>query len=519
MSFLHLFITLLLNLVFAHAARILAVFPVPSISHQVVFRPLVQELAKRGHEVVVITTDPAFPKGQAPTNLTEIDVHDMSYSTWTEFVAKSTGKSNDQYDQIKTALDLFTIIVEKQIQNAEVQKILKDKSKTFDLLLLEACVRQALGFSYVYKVPVIQVSSLGPVFDNYKSVGGPTHPLLYPNILNQRLYNLTIWEKLWVVYYYYQVEYLYYDHENEENAMLKRNFGPDTPTVTELSENIDMLFLNVHPIWEGNFPVPPSVIYMGGIHQKPSKDIPQDLKLFLDSSKHGVIYMSFGTNTNPSTLPPERIQMFVKTFAQLPYDILWKWDKDSLPGQSKNIRIGKWFPQSDLLKHPNIKLFITQGGLQSTDEAISAGVPLLGIPMLGDQWYNVEKYVYHKIGVKLDLETITEEKFDNAIKTVINNESYRLNIKRLKELMHDEPMSGLQRAVWWTEHVLRHGGARHLRAPAANISWSEYLELELVSIVLIALLIVIVLVYSVLKRCYKIVSRILSNVDENKKNR
>lgn len=44
------------------AARILAIFPAPSISHQVVFRPLTQALAKRGHEIVVITPDPAFQK-------------------------------------------------------------------------------------------------------------------------------------------------------------------------------------------------------------------------------------------------------------------------------------------------------------------------------------------------------------------------------------------------------------------------------------------------------------------------
>lgn len=71
--------------------------------------------------------------------------------------------------------------------------------------------------------------------------------------------------------------------------------------------------------------------------------------------------------------------------------------------------------------HQNIKLFITQGGLQSTDEAITAGVPLIGIPMLGDQWYNVEMYEYHKIGVLLQMETITEEKLLNSIHTVIDD--------------------------------------------------------------------------------------------------
>ena len=69
-----------------------------------------------------------------------------------------------------------------------------------------------------------------------------------------------------------------------------------------------------------------------------------------------------------------------------------------------------------------MKLFITQAGLQSTDEAITAEVPLLAIPILGDQRFNAEKYVKHGIGIKLDIETFTANEFKNAIETVINNE-------------------------------------------------------------------------------------------------
>lgn len=71
--------------------------------------------------------------------------------------------------------------------------------------------------------------------------------------------------------------------------------------------------------------------------------------------------------------------------------------------------------------HKNIKLFVTQGGLQSTDEALAAGVPLIGVPMLVDQWYNAELYVKYKIGMKLDLQTFTEKELKGAIYTIINN--------------------------------------------------------------------------------------------------
>ncbi|KOB65402.1 Uncharacterized protein OBRU01_22775 [Operophtera brumata] len=59
---------------------------------------------------------------------------------------------------------------------------------------------------------------------------------------------------------------------------------------------------------------------------------------------------------------------------------------------------------------------------------------------------------------------------------------YRKNMERLRSVMHDQPQSALERAVWWTEHVLRHGGGRHLRAPAANMSWAEYLDVELLAV-------------------------------------
>lgn len=58
---------------------------------------------------------------------------------------------------------------------------------------------------------------------------------------------------------------------------------------------------------------------------------------------------------------------------------------------------------------------------------------------------------------------------------------------RLRSLMRDEPISPLERAVWWTEYVLRHGGAKHLRSPAANMPWIEFLELELLAYVLLSL--------------------------------
>lgn len=59
--------------------------------------------------------------------------------------------------------------------------------------------------------------------------------------------------------------------------------------------------------------------------------------------------------------------------------------------------------------------------------------------------------------------------------------SYRRNIKRLSTLMRDKPDTPLQRAVWWTEYVIRHRGAKHLRSATANVSWGEYLMVDVLA--------------------------------------
>ncbi|XP_045506849.1 UDP-glucosyltransferase 2-like [Colias croceus] len=288
---------------------------------------------------------------------------------------------------------------------------------------------------------------------------------------------------------------------------MKRTFGNDVPNYEELEKNVQLLFLNEHPIWADNHPVPPNIVYIGGIHQSQKQEIPEELKTVLDSSKNGVIYISLGSNAKSSLLPPETVAAMTKVLSKLPYDVIWKWETDELPGKSSNIKIYKWLPQADLLKHPKVKLFITQGGLQSADETINAAVPVIGIPMFGDQWYNVEKYVKHGVGLQLELSDLTETTFENAVRRVIEDKSFKNNMIRLRSLMREHPVPPLELAVWWVEHVLRHGG-QHLRSPAAGLTWTQYYEVPLVltvaAVCLTVLLVIVLLVLYVVRVVIKI---------------
>lgn len=70
---------------------------------------------------------------------------------------------------------------------------------------------------------------------------------------------------------------------------------------------------------------------------------------------------------------------------KLKQKVIWKWDEELVMNVKDKFLVRKWLPQDDILAHPNVKLFVTHGGLLSCTEAILRGKPIVGIPIFGDQ--------------------------------------------------------------------------------------------------------------------------------------
>lgn len=130
----------------------------------------------------------------------------------------------------------------------------------------------------------------------------------------------------------------------------------------ELYKDISLILTNTHRATSKPRPQMPGIINVGGAHIKPPKPLPKDLKVFLDNSKHGVILFSLGSFIQSTDMPPEIIAIFLNVFSKLKQDIIWKFEDDSMPNIPPNVKISKWLPQSDILAHPNVVLFITHGG-------------------------------------------------------------------------------------------------------------------------------------------------------------
>lgn len=71
--------------------------------------------------------------------------------------------------------------------------------------------------------------------------------------------------------------------------------------------------------------------------------------------------------------------------------------------------------------HPNVKVFISHGGMLSSIEAAYFGVPILGIPVFGDQKMNIAVTVSNGYGLSLPFQELSEEKLTEALNELLSN--------------------------------------------------------------------------------------------------
>jgi len=82
----------------------------------------------------------------------------------------------------------------------------------------------------------------------------------------------------------------------------------------------------------------------------------------------------------------------------------------------------------------------------------------------------------------------------------------------MSAISKDEPKSSLIRALWWTEYVIRHNGAKHLRSAALGLAWYQNLLLDVVIFLFLLVAITVLVSYFILKIVYRYLTAHYCNV-------
>uniref|UniRef100_A0A3Q2ZHX5 UDP-glucuronosyltransferase n=1 Tax=Kryptolebias marmoratus TaxID=37003 RepID=A0A3Q2ZHX5_KRYMA len=358
----------------------------------------------------------------------------------------------------------------------------KLQESKFDLMLTDpALTAGAILGSYLKLPMVFNVRGLNSGEAHYVIAPSPVSYVPVPGSeLHDQMDFLERTKNM--LHYLYSLYEQYFVINPAYSEVFQRHFPPGTDLLS-LQLSADIWLFRSDFVFEFPRPTMPNVAYIGGFQCKEAKPLPAELEAFMQSSgEHGVIIMSLGTLV--SSLPSEITETIAAAFAQLPQKVIWRFVGEKPSSLGNNTLLVNWLPQNDLLGHPKTRVFVSHGGTNGLYEAIYHGVPVLGLPLVFDQFDNIVRLKVRGAARVVEVRLLTKENFLEDLKDLLENPSYRKNIQHLSQLHRDQPVSPLDTAIFWIEYVIRNRGAAHLKSAGLSLPWYTYFCLDVAAIVM-----------------------------------
>lgn len=150
-------------------------------------------------------------------------------------------------------------------------------------------------------------------------------------------------------------------------------------------------------------------------------------------------------------------------------------------------------------------------------ETVYHGVPIVTIPVFCDHDSNAAKAEIDGYAKKLELRHLTSEKLYQAIAEVITEPRYKVEVKKRQLYLRDQKESPLERAIYWTEYVLRHKGAYHMQSPAKDLSFFQYYMFDVVLFAIFMLISIYILISYAIRFGIKKLAKFLQSRQELEK--
>jgi len=477
-----LFFAFFLLLGVVESYKILGVFPMPSKSHYILASSSMKHLLANGHEVTLVSG--YMDKNKHP-KMTEVILDGL-----VESFKKKTSNMLDRDDSgvfhnIFIVYGLASFVTNYTLTHPNVQKLLQS-NEHFDLVFVESFATDAfVGLGERFNAPVVGLGTFGSATWLDQMIGNPVQASIMSHTLSPFTDKMNFWQRaanlffimtdnLLLRFYYYPMQEEIY---NLAFPNAKKRF------IDAVRNDMSLIFINSHFSFAYPRAYAPNTIEVGGIQvDRTAKPLPKDLQAYLDSATDGVVYFSMGSVIQAKLLPTEKREAILKVFAKYPkIKFLWKWEDTELPGKPDNLLVQNWFPQNDILAHKNVRFFITHGGLLSTTESIYQGVPVVGIPIFGDQNLNMIRAQKAGYGLILKYKNLTEESLDWAVSELLREPRYRVAAKEISRRYRDTPQTPGETLNFWCEYVIRHKGAPFLKSAAQELNFLQYHMLDVLA--------------------------------------
>ncbi|CDH92992.1 glucuronosyltransferase [Caenorhabditis elegans] len=371
------------------------------------------------------------------------------------------------------------------IDNKALVQQMKDEK--FDIGITELFDFSGLAFFEVIGLKNVMGAHTTSVFEGtLMATGAPILPSFVPasqTFTDDSGSILSRLNNLYMTYWSYQFQNKIQSFA--QKALDEHYEKGKAPKIWNLVSDITWFFVNSDPIFDFPKPLPQNIVEIAGISVPEIKPVGKEWDEILSKRSKNVL-VSFGSIASPTTMPEAVKKSIVDAFAAFPdVTFIWKYDdtESKLTAHLDNVHIVKWMPQNDLLADKRISMFWTHGGMGSLMESAQKSVPLVVVPIFGDQMRNAQIAKRHGVALIYDkMDLSNTKKLIGALKEVLENPEYKKSAELLARILATERFSPRQKIIDTVEMAGRFGQMPRWTSAGKEFSFLKYFNLDLVII-------------------------------------
>ncbi|XP_030833205.1 UDP-glucuronosyltransferase 1-7C-like [Strongylocentrotus purpuratus] len=498
-------------------------------SHMMAMIPIGRSLVSRGHQVTFLISDIYTGKYSKPEYTDYFKFEYYHCPNLDQDIAKVNDEMGDlalednQYSQLSVLISWFTDIsprvcdaifsdVELMKRFDAVDAVVIDVSWPCGIFIKSFLSKQR---NTPIRGIVVSPSSTNPYIQQL--AGSPINPSYQPFSVSGLSVPMSFLERVSNVLGYLFGNSISYFMFSRPFHRIVDKYDLDPGMKNSIHEHIDIYLINTEFAVESPYSLTPNIIPVGGLTARPAGPLGEELESFMQSSaEHGVIVFSLGSNFSVITKTrPDVVHHFVEAFGRLPHKVLFHLHGDPPERLPENIKMLSWLPLKDVLGHPMTRLFVYHGGNNGFLEGIYHGVPMVIMPLIGDQIDNAVKVETLGLGTTLNKNRLSADIIHQKLAETLQDPECSKRVKRASAIFKDRPMTAPDRAAFWIEHVVKHGGS-YMRSPVHDLSFVQYHLIDVILLLIFILTTILYLSYKLIKCC---ICRCVSSCEKEKNKR